>query len=108
MNPHPRLRMPRLLRRLADGLASYRQAIDSTVWADVRTDRCPHCGRTGINGCDPTHPAHPAPAVPGPLRRAAHTARLAWHLRHTLPHHLHHPYGTTPTTTPAALADAPF
>ncbi|MFD7540181.1 MULTISPECIES: hypothetical protein [unclassified Streptomyces] len=95
---------PRPLRRVRATLASFRQTIDSTVWIDARTDRCTHCGRTGINGCDPAAPAHPAPATPGRLRHVAHTARLAWHLRHTLPHHLNRPFANTPH----APADVPF
>jgi len=94
---------PHRIRHLLAGLASYRQFIDSTVWIDARTDRCPHCGRRAIDGCDPATTSHPEPATPGPLRRAAHTARLAWHLRATLPTHLHQPYGTTTTPT-----DSPF
>ncbi|RNG31350.1 hypothetical protein [Streptomyces botrytidirepellens] len=106
MSPRPRpcLRLPRSLWRLAAGLASYRQAIDSIVWTCARIDRCPHCHRRGVDGCDPATGPHPSPATPGRLRRAAHTARLAWHLRHTLPAHLNQPFANTPTTP----ADAPF
>ncbi|MFI9771887.1 hypothetical protein ACIHJG_34235 [Streptomyces sp. NPDC052415] len=98
-------RRPRPLRRLADGLASYRQAIDSTVWIDFRIDRCLHCGRKGIDGCDPATPAHPAPATPGPLRRTLHTLRVAWLLRRPFPKHLRRPFGNTLTHTDP---DAPF